>query len=431
MKTITVAYFCVEVVLVGLIGTSVTTGFVVVTNSIHGLLHNRREVFTSPSTTTKSDTRTRTTTTTLRYWFCDPNDKSKRNEDNNIVGRIELECEELERAREAFESLLMDHTNDGIQNDGIVMFKNYQVNALSHSNSLTRTAVDVTTGGNDVSTNDRQISSSAPFSGYNNIGSVPSTSYNFPMDDKTSELDMKAANYNTDRLLTNTGRSLRELEIKLLEQLGKSDDGSAEDALIHFWTTERDSHAANDLLLMAIRPCSENLLTEEIMLKTMTETYPTWAEPYSRLASLLYYRNQLHDAERMAEQALRLKPWHFEAIRMMVLISIQLGKNSAAIGYGAKLLPRMTRTNDEDDDRDMKTTVNYKELRNMESINKQLRQTWVERAIMDAKAQLHELEMYTKQYQEQVSRTNNDLRIKQQQHSFPSKEFLRPEEIWQ
>jgi hypothetical protein len=127
-------------------------------------------------------------------------------------------------------------------------------------------------------------------------------------------------------LLTSAGRRLRELEIQLLESLRDSDGGI--DQLVHLWTTERSTESAHALLQMQTseRPCSAGLVQEEAALAELCRRHPGWAEPWSRLATLLFYKGipRWSDALSAAEEAIRIKPWHFEALNVCRLILQQM-----------------------------------------------------------------------------------------------------------
>jgi hypothetical protein len=127
-------------------------------------------------------------------------------------------------------------------------------------------------------------------------------------------------------LLTTAGRRLRELEIQLLESLRDSDEGI--DPLVHLWTTERNAEASHALLQMqsSNQICSEGLVQEEANLAALCRNYPGWAEPWSRLATLLFYKGVVRwsDALSAAEEAIRIKPWHFEALNVCTLIQTQM-----------------------------------------------------------------------------------------------------------
>jgi tetratricopeptide (TPR) repeat protein len=111
---------------------------------------------------------------------------------------------------------------------------------------------------------------------------------------------------------------MREVEMQLLASLEESD--AAIEELIHLWSTERDETAANDLIQMQSQ-CSEGLVEEEAKLRSMCHNFVGWAEPYARLTTLLYYLGRTEEAVTMAEQAIALKPWHFEVLQMSILLA--------------------------------------------------------------------------------------------------------------
>ena len=159
----------------------------------------------------------------------------------------------------------------------------------------------------------------------------------------------------TERLfLTSTGRRFREVEMDLLRSLDHSDDALEE--LIHLWTTERDAQAGNELLDMQIK-CSLGLEREETRLCQMIRTYPGWAEPYARLATLLYYKGpgHFHHADEVVRRALELKPFHFEAINLLVLIHTHLRDSDTVSHFKQRALPPL---NPEDGNRDRIEWVN-------------------------------------------------------------------------
>jgi hypothetical protein len=121
-------------------------------------------------------------------------------------------------------------------------------------------------------------------------------------------------------LLTNAARRFRELELTLLEALRDSDEAVEE--LIHLWTTERHELAAHALLsLQSGRyECSDGLVAEEVALTALCRTHPGWAEPWTRLATLLCCKGRMEDALSAAEEAASVKPWHFEALNVGALV---------------------------------------------------------------------------------------------------------------
>jgi hypothetical protein len=144
--------------------------------------------------------------------------------------------------------------------------------------------------------------------------------------------------------LTSADRCFREVEMELLRSLESSD--AALEELVHLWTTERDSGPANDLLHMQ-EFCSDGLVLEEARLWEMTHEYPGWAEPYARLATLFYYKGpaHAHRAAEMANRALELKPWHFEALNLLVQIFKQNNDAKTALEWSRLAVPPL-RPND-------------------------------------------------------------------------------------
>ena len=158
-------------------------------------------------------------------------------------------------------------------------------------------------------------------------------------DSKSIIRDGIIAQAETNRLfITSAGRRFREVEIDLLRSLSDSD--AALEELIHLWTTERDSAAANDILHMQTH-CSEGLVLEEARLCSMIREHPGWAEPFARLAHLLYHKgpHHLHHAAEVAHRALELKPFHFETLNLLVRIYTHMNDAKTAMKYQRLALP--------------------------------------------------------------------------------------------
>lgn len=141
-------------------------------------------------------------------------------------------------------------------------------------------------------------------------------------------------------LLTSAGRRFREVEMQLLQSLVDSD--AALDQLVHLWTTERDGVAANDMLRMQ-QHCSDGLIMEEVRLWEITRESPGWAEPFARLATLLYCKGPAYyeRASEMAHRCLELKPWHFEALNLLVQIYTAQDNYRAALDWSERAMPAL------------------------------------------------------------------------------------------
>jgi hypothetical protein len=152
-----------------------------------------------------------------------------------------------------------------------------------------------------------------------------------------------------------------------------ADSDEAVEQLIHLRTTERDEKAAADLHAMQDH-CSAGLVDEEAKLIRMCLEYPGWAEPYSRLTSLLYVLGRTAEDVDIAEHSLKLKPWHFEVLQMTILLSRHENSDNITKTRARRLAQQSMPELDED----------------VEG-----RKKWVARALTQAAQQLEEAEAAT------------------------------------
>lgn len=136
--------------------------------------------------------------------------------------------------------------------------------------------------------------------------------------------------------LTSVERQRRQVELQLIDSLRESDD--ALDELMHLWITERDAESATMILQMQ-ESCSKGLVEEEWALREMMTRYPTWAEPVIRFATVLYYKGRTEESYEVALQALRLKPWHYEAPQLLVLLALRVQDRVQALFWARRGLP--------------------------------------------------------------------------------------------
>lgn len=171
----------------------------------------------------------------------------------------------------------------------------------------------------------------------------------------------------TPRPLTEGSRQRRELEIALLESLETSDDGIEE--LMSLWMVERGAEAAQELQRME-GICSPGLVQEEAILRSLMDEYGIhWAEPVSRLASLVYFKGNSAESKQWCEIALAVKPWHFEVVHTCVLNALRHGDLGAAVRWQRRALPGLNASN-----------------------NHKRRKAWVARSVEDAKESLKKAE---------------------------------------
>jgi tetratricopeptide (TPR) repeat protein len=156
--------------------------------------------------------------------------------------------------------------------------------------------------------------------------------------------------------LTASSKRLMELELKLLEQLEDSDD--VIDPLVELWTAERQD-AAKELQEMELGGCSPGLVREEEQLRAMIQRYGMeWVEPMSRLAVLLFTKGRLSEAMDLVQKVLEIKPWHFEAGQLLVIMLLREGDyNNALRAARSYMLPNF---NDHTDSRRRKRWVRDK-----------------------------------------------------------------------
>jgi hypothetical protein len=130
-------------------------------------------------------------------------------------------------------------------------------------------------------------------------------------------------------ILTTGGRRRRQLEMDLVASLSDSDD--AADELVNLWMHETGDRQAAAVMAAMQEECSPGLVREERDLLNMIAEYPSWAEPRLRLAFVYYFQERFEESTNMAKKAVICKPWHFEASRLLVVLSgqqIMLGRKT-------------------------------------------------------------------------------------------------------
>jgi hypothetical protein len=190
-------------------------------------------------------------------------------------------------------------------------------------------------------------------------------------------------------ILTTGGRRRRQLEMDLVASLSDSDD--AADELVNLWMHETGDRQAAAVMAAMQEECSPGLVREERDLLAMIAEYPSWAEPRLRLAFVYYFQERFEESTNMAKKAVICKPWHFEASRLLVVLSgqqIMLGRKStpqALLEAHEQALPTLKPTlSDGESYADRSKRVVLKR-----------RKAWVEQALDDAAHQWKEAEKAT------------------------------------
>jgi hypothetical protein len=134
---------------------------------------------------------------------------------------------------------------------------------------------------------------------------------------------------NNVKPLTANSQRLKKMEIELLVALTDSDD--AIDPLVELWESER-ADSVQELRAMEVGTCSPGLFHEEEQLRAMIQRYEKdWVEPMSRLALLLFTKGRLEEAIDLTRQVLDVKPWHFEAGQLLVVMLLRKSDYKGAV----------------------------------------------------------------------------------------------------
>ena len=80
----------------------------------------------------------------------------------------------------------------------------------------------------------------------------------------------------------------------------------------------------------------------EKLLWSIISRYGTnWAEPINRLATLKYMRGEYEESKELCEVVLQIKPWHFGALRGIVLVCTALKDVGNARYWSEKCCPTL------------------------------------------------------------------------------------------
>ena len=168
--------------------------------------------------------------------------------------------------------------------------------------------------------------------------------------------------------LTNASRKRRQVEIRLLRSLRHSDD--AVDELMSLWIHECPCKtvSTNAVKFMDFE-CS--VTADEATLRNILAdcTVATWPEPAARLALILFNQGRYVECREYTDAVVAVKPWHFEALQLQVLLRLVNRDYAAAIVAARAGLPPVTQF--------------------------RRRAAWIERAVSQAVSQLNALELQT------------------------------------
>ena len=86
-----------------------------------------------------------------------------------------------------------------------------------------------------------------------------------------------------------------------------------------------------DALLCLEQDCSIEHAAQT--LKQIVHDHPAWAEPHARLALLNLLQHNYEKAQDCVDACLALKPWHFEAQQLQLLLFLIKGDQVGAIQW--------------------------------------------------------------------------------------------------
>merc|ERR1711871_875279 len=120
-----------------------------------------------------------------------------------------------------------------------------------------------------------------------------------------------------------SGSDAKKREEELLVRLAKDDD-SAVSELLQLWCEEQGPEA-KELILDGTAMMERGELKEATALfRVLCKQYPTWAEAWNKLATVMFTSGNLEESKQACEKALELKPQHFGALAGLVQISLGL-----------------------------------------------------------------------------------------------------------
>ena len=79
---------------------------------------------------------------------------------------------------------------------------------------------------------------------------------------------------------------------------------------------------------------------EATALLALIESYPDWAEPVNRLATLRFLQGDFLQSVKLCRQVLQMKPWHFGALGGLVGCYAQLGDTEEAQKGASQAMPQ-------------------------------------------------------------------------------------------
>lgn len=210
--------------------------------------------------------------------------------------------------------------------------------------------------------------------------------------------------------LTEKMKEQRFEEIQLLSSLVHSDDAISQ--LEDMWISERGISAkaalmhAHDLISM-----QSYLEAQQILLPLIDKYGIHFVEPVHCLATLYYMQGRYHDAMELLEIVLDVKPWHFDALSTMVMISTVTNNISGARIWANRRIPQLNVKN-----QNKGVSENNEDMIN-DHFHHDARFDWTKEAVEKAREKLYnDSRVGTSVYAEEESLMVRNFRAELQEH---------------
>jgi len=199
--------------------------------------------------------------------------------------------------------------------------------------------------------------------------------------------------------LSSTARSNKEKEIQLLSSLATSDKSLPQ--LWSLWFGEKGPAPAKQLVdakALADKGPKHWDEAQQQLLHLISTHGTEWVEPINALANLLFVQGQLQQSKALCELVLSLKPWHFGAVRGLVLVCAGLGDSTSARIWADRRLPPITpraiphHNEQQQSSSHRRSTGRYSDA----TVITERRKAWVQRAVQDAQFSLLQAEQQTR-----------------------------------
>jgi len=147
-----------------------------------------------------------------------------------------------------------------------------------------------------------------------------------------------------DVLISIEEKERRERERSLLTKIEEGDEAIKE--IRRLWCSQSGISREENLLYQASKGIGDPRQWEQAkeILERLTVENPTFLEPFARLSKLYCLMGRLEDSNIMAQEVLKLKPWHILAIETMVATSYALNQIESSVYWASQRMPPPSQT---------------------------------------------------------------------------------------